>query len=497
VTEAPEIERVREAFARAEYTEMSLLRLFGPTRLPGGPGRDLAHFLHLTRGGSFLETLARLFLLSEPVPVAALEQAEAFAGAGLIELRGDTAVPLLRVQPYRGLLLACDRQDRFASERAADSVVGLTSATATLADFTVRRPVGRALDVGTGSGIQALLAARHSREVRATDLNPRALQIARLNAMLNGFSNVCFREGNAFEPVAGERFALIVSNPPFAVSPGRRYVYRDSGRAGDRFCEQLIRQAPAFLDDGGLLQMTFDWVHRRGRDWRERLAGWVAGCDAWFLRIETQEPPVYVRNWLESTEPGGADEAARLYEEWISYFEREGIEAVSTGLVALRRSSRASHWVRFEDAPERGATRFGDDVLLGFALRDFLETKPDLLALPLRAAPYLKLEQTCEWSEGGWQVASARLRLAAGLQYTGAIDGRVANLLAGCDGRRTLRELIEELAAGLGVGVESIAGSCRELAEHLVERGFLLPQGIAPLAPAGPTAQQAGDPVWL
>ena len=82
--------------------------------------------------------------------------------------------------------------------------------TARVLDSLTPRPrVDRALDVGTGSGIHALLAAQHARQVIATDVNPRALAYTELNAALNGLRNIETRQGSLFEPVEGETFDLI------------------------------------------------------------------------------------------------------------------------------------------------------------------------------------------------------------------------------------------------------------------------------------------------
>ena len=103
----------------------------------------------------------------------------------------------------------------------AQWVAGIHPPSVTLAKLTVRRPVARALDTGTGNGIQALLASRHARAVTATDVNPRALAFGRLNAGLNGVENLELREGSYFEPVEGERFDLLTCNPPYVISPER------------------------------------------------------------------------------------------------------------------------------------------------------------------------------------------------------------------------------------------------------------------------------------
>ena len=105
----------------------------------------------------------------------------------------------------------------------------------------MQAPVGRTLDLGTGNGILALAAAAHSGSVVATDLNARAREFCVFNAALNGVTNVEFREGSAFEPVRGERFDLILANPPFFVTPTVRRVYSDNSMELDGFCRMLVR----------------------------------------------------------------------------------------------------------------------------------------------------------------------------------------------------------------------------------------------------------------
>src|SRR5205823_1604642 len=75
---------------------------------------------------------------------------------------------------------------------------------------------GRALDMGTGSGIGAVFAARAGYRVVGVDLNPEAVRCARINALMNRLEDrLEAREGDLFAPVAGERFDLILFNPPF------------------------------------------------------------------------------------------------------------------------------------------------------------------------------------------------------------------------------------------------------------------------------------------
>ncbi len=75
---------------------------------------------------------------------------------------------------------------------------------------------GAVLDMGTGSGVGAVIAVRWARRVVAVDINPEAVRCARLNALLNRVEDrVEVRQGDLFAPVTGERFDLVLFNPPF------------------------------------------------------------------------------------------------------------------------------------------------------------------------------------------------------------------------------------------------------------------------------------------
>jgi release factor glutamine methyltransferase len=72
------------------------------------------------------------------------------------------------------------------------------------------------LDMGTGSGVCAVFAARRARRVVAVDINPAAVRCATVNAVLNHREHrIEVRHGDLFAPVAGERFDLVMFNPPF------------------------------------------------------------------------------------------------------------------------------------------------------------------------------------------------------------------------------------------------------------------------------------------
>ena len=486
--EPEEFRALGEVFERAGYNGPALLDTLGPIELPSRPGAELPYFFHLTGQGRPVDSLIRLFLLGVPVEAEAAGRVlepvplAVWARAGLLEVAGGQAVARVKLMPFRDRLLAMDQPEEAGVGRRRDQVMGLTASSVTLADFTIRLPARKALDLGTGCGLQALLLARHSPEVWASDCTSRALNFAAFNAGLNACGNVRFLKGDGFAPVCGERFGLVVSNPPFAITPARRYLYRDSGLPADGFCQRLIQEAPRFLEEGGFCQVVCDWVHPAGQDYKERLAGWFegSGCDAWIWRMATQEVADYAHMWIRDTERPTARTAARVYEEWMSYYRREGIEAVSSGVIVLRRRSAGGNWIRFDDLPDGTTGPIGGAVASSFRRRDFLEAAKDdrrLMEETFRLSPDLRLQQQCEWAEGGWRIQSAQVRLERGLRYSGNVDRNALALLARCDGQRTLGQVVAELAASVGAEVERIAPQSVALVRQLVERGYLLPAG--------------------
>ena len=172
-------------------------------------GRGLAVLPLRASGGGPLGLLVRLFLGADVVdaesvaPVLAPVTLDQLAAAGLVERSQGGVRSLVRLDPVDGLVVASDPQ-RPRERFAADHVISVGPASRTLAAVTVRRQASTALDLCCGSGIQALLAARHCKQVVGTDLNPRALRLAVLSAALSGVENVEWRLGDLLEPVESD-----------------------------------------------------------------------------------------------------------------------------------------------------------------------------------------------------------------------------------------------------------------------------------------------------
>lgn len=188
--------RLREALLAADYTADGCLDLLGPTGYAALARSEAVPALRATRGGTPLESLVRLFLLQQAVPYAAAAVAlpvEECLADGWLERDGEDVRATVDVRPYANEVAGLDSSDAWvvsdlgcavggaggigaggsaAGVARSELVLGVGGASTTLAGLAVRRPVRAALDLGAGSGVQALHAARHAQRVTATDLNP-------------------------------------------------------------------------------------------------------------------------------------------------------------------------------------------------------------------------------------------------------------------------------------------------------------------------------------
>ncbi len=360
---------------------------------------------------------------------------------GLVELDAGVVRPRARVGTYSGLVYA---SDSVYDLDPPDFVPGPSPSASRVERLTIRRPVRTALDLGTGSGVQALLAAAHSDRVVAVDVNERALEFNRFNARLNGISNVDLRHGSWFEPVAGERFDLIVANPPYVVSPDADIMYRDSGLRGDAVSVKLLQEAPKFLEEGGFAHLMGNWAHGRGEDWRAPIEHVIkgSGCDALLLKYATVELVVYAARWNELVAARGGEAFLAAVDRWLDYYRSEEIEAISEVMVVLRRRSARRNWLRAIEVPTSPERPAGDHVLRLFEARDrrddFVEDEA-VLAAKFALAPGAKLS----WRAEGPHLAQRQVKawLEHGVGFAAPVSASIADLLGSLDGSRRLEEL--------------------------------------------------------
>jgi Methyltransferase small domain len=475
---------VREVLDRAGYSGRGIAEALGVEEMRLLEGVSGPVLVRRVGEEAALELLIRLLLLGVEVQCDAARAAlrpmtlEAWEALGLIETAAGVVRATYRVVPHDDLLLLSDWPASPGRPLRRDHVLGPNPTASLLANVTVTAPVDSVLDLGTGCGVQALLAAGHAGRVVASDLNPRAVEIAAFNAALNDVEVECL-EGDLFEPVRGQRFDLVVSNPPFVISPGGRFLFRDSELGGEGISRTIISSVAGQLNERGFCQLITNWAHVEGVDWREHIERAFAGCgcNAWVLALDSVEPDVYASRWIQQSERTAEAVGAAL-EDWMRYYQRERITGISKCVVTMRRASGPRPWFQLDELPAGIDAPVGNHLQRCFEARELLASLGDdeLLEMCPRVAPDTRLEQQFMPELDGWAPLEGRLRMTAGLRFAQPVDSHVANLLIRCDGTLPVRELLARAATAAGVPADTLVREGTSVISQLIEAGFLLPR---------------------
>lgn len=459
-------------------------------------GQDAADALHrgqripavraLADSSAPLATLARVFVLGYPTEPTHLDAALprlGMTGAIALGLVDELGAPRLDLRPYsvvdsQGVAswwIASDLGELALGHAIPeDHVLGVGGASTTLSGIMIDTPVDLALDLGTGCGIQALHLARHARRVIATDISQRALDLATFNAALNGVDSIEFRLGSLFEPVAGERFGHIVSNPPFVITPRVEgvpsYEYRDGGMVGDALVAKVVEELADHLEPGGFAQLLGNWEYSaqsgldRVREWAER-----TGLDAWVVEREVQSVEEYAETWIRDggTRPGAAFDA--LYSAWLDDFDSRGVERVGFGYLTFRRGPeplfrRVEHY----GYPLGGS--LGHHIRGVFEVHDWLGSS-DLVNATLTLAPDVTEER--HYWPGADDPTVMLLRQGSGFARSIPIGTALAAVVGACDGDLPLGVICAAVAQLLDVNGEDLRAEILPEIHELVLTGFL------------------------
>ena len=477
--------QLTEFFREAGFTHEQFQKNPTLRDLPSRRLGNLPDLLERTSEHTALHVLLRWFFLGVPlesesiaelIPAPVVTQ---LLETGMLVRDGDRLTPKVMLTPCEGFLFAADPAGTLESPESSAMVLWPNQSTRLLQMFTIRRPSGATLDLGAGCGILAVLASGHSREVVATDLNPRATEFARFNVWLNGVANVDFLTGDTFEPVEGCTFDLIMSNPPFFVTPSAGQIYCENSMELDGYCRDLIRAAPRYLNEGGFLQMTLEWVQVRGQAWQDRLNEWLedTGCDAWVLRSFVRSGAAYAAERIGTMMPYSPLTANQVFDEWMAYYRARGVEEIHGGILVMRRRS-GQNWIRIENVNGlECAEPFGEAIVELFANHDRLASDRSadrMMAWKPRLPSDVRIDQQLHLEGGEWKPSSMQLRRPGTLPSFLALDPQVADFLRRCDGTRTLGDLGRDLAAKVKVDPEQVCRQCCAVMRKLVERRLVL-----------------------
>ncbi len=464
------------------------------------------------REPSALATLATLFVLGLPVPRSDAERAFPTAGldgvlaAGLLRRDDDSddagvpdagherVRPTVDLRPYAFVddlgagswwIVSDLGELALGTALGEEHVLGIGGASTTLSGLQVPVPVRRVLDLGTGCGIQALHARRFADEVVATDISQRALDIARFNAALNGVDGIDLRLGSLFEPVAGERFDRIVSNPPFVITPRRdgvpAYEYRDGGMVGDALVETVLRGLADHLEPGGTAQLLGNWEYRWGDDGLERVRSWFADTDldVWVVEREREDPPAYAETWIRDggTKPG-TPESDALVDAWLDDFATRRVTGVGFGYVVVRRPTGGpARLRRFERVPEALGSNpagLGATVARVLDAAAWLGVHDDaaLASAHLRVAGDVTEER--HYWPGNDDPTVITLVQGGGFGRRVDADTALAAFVGACDGELSVAAIVAAIAQITGVDGDALSADLLPRVRDLVLDGLLL-----------------------
>lgn len=461
-----------------------------------------------------LAQLVAFFLLGQTLTRQELEEALGQAGVNLLTslaLAEENQEGLLRaavdLRPHAAddgleVLVASDLG---AHQRPGvlrkDHVLGVGHASLTLAQLTERRPVGRALDLGTGCGIQVFHLLAHAQHVTATDISARALAFTRFNLLLNADAlgldaqnleaRVSLRLGSLLEPVAGETFDLVVSNPPFVITPRRpdeqasdQFTYRDGGMAGDGIVSTLVEQLPSVLAPGGRAQMLGNWevpLEADGQlaDWEQRPKNWVGEeTEAWFIQRELLTPEEYAETWLrDASENRDPAHYRQAYSDYLRDFADRQVGAIGFGMIWLRKPQLAQAGERLHRFEE--ITYPIQQPIAPFISQavDHYDRVTALTDQQLDSSYLLVAEDVTEErhaTPGSEHPSVILLRAGAGLRRTILETTETSGFVSACDGDLTVGQILSALSALLDwEGTDQMDVTRRNIRE-LLEKGFLL-----------------------
>lgn len=347
-----------------------------------------------------------------------------------------------------------------------------------LARATVRSPVRSALDLCTGSGVHAILAAGDAERVVGTDVNPRAINFARLNAMLNDSWNSVFLEGDLYQPVGKERFELILANPPFVPSPVYELAYRDGGPSGADVLRRIVAGLPDHLEKGGMAHIVTHIAERDGERYLDRLRRWLGGANMNLhsTRIGEEEILDYA---ISQTKRSFGENYSRYSERlmhWVTNMRSQRFKRVLGVVltVAWNEESQAP-WTQ-EDEAKPPRESFAHELKRLFSAKRRSRTlKPEELAtLRVSVPDYLVLSERRRPTGKGFETKDYRVVFKRTL-LSPELDVKplVRDLLERVDNRSTIPEIISRHAEETSQSLEDIEDRCRRALLVMFERGLV------------------------
>ena len=442
--------RLRDLLCAIGYVEKSMeghfsLRHVGEAEFEVEP--------RVTEKSNALALLAGLFLQgkssdwNEAQKALGQELANLLNDLGLVELQNGRCIATVAMYATGGLFVVSDRWcgvdgQKFVppTDVVYPAVLGTTRGYLAMIPAT---PCKTFLELCSGTGIAALLAAKHGAEQSfAFDISGRSVHFAEFNRRLNGLPNVTNAQGDLYSPADGRKFDRIVAHPPYVPVLEPRFIFYDGGPDGEQITRRMIQELPNYLESGGLFICVSLGSDRADDPFEARVRRWLGDKHeeydvALFVRSE-MEPAVQALN--DVAHGRGSVEQVQRWKEVLKKLRIVNFVFGAT-FICRHGENRSGFTARRTMAKTSGLK----DVEAILEWERTIARAEDLEKLR-RGHPKTaecRLNATYVLRDGNWMPEKQRLLLDEPFRMELEAPGWTLELLAACDGSRTGEELFE------------------------------------------------------
>ena len=388
----------------------------------------------------------------------------------LVESADDVRCPVA-LYPAEKLYLLSDR-----TSEAADSVYPAMEANSRRFMDVIPRDKRKAfLDLCTGSGIAALVAARDfATAAFACDLGGRASQFAEFNRSLNGLTNVRVEQGNLYEPFSGRKFDCIVSHPPHVPVLKPKHLFSDGGDDGEHLAKQIVQCLPAYLSPGGEFCLLAMGLDTKDAPFEQRARTWLGDAQQEFDIALVARKLVDPVDFITDSVMRGST-ALEQVGRWKDLFRSRGATALVYGTLLMRRKTerRAPFTVRRQSgkmthrrAEMDWLMRWERAAANGTGAKTALDSR-------LTAAPGAALSVLNQLKDGDWTAAEYTLQVDYPFHVECKTQPWIVQLLGLCNGTKTGREQMRALIAYGLVAQGTSPDQFAQALVRLISEGFL------------------------
>lgn len=367
-----------------------------------------------------------------------------------------------------------------------DPVMYLGADSYYLTRTTLRKPIRAALDLCTGSGVHGILAATSAERSVGVDVSGRAVNFARLNAMLNDAWNAVFIEGDLYSPVGGERFDLILANPPFVPAPVYELTYRDGGPSGADVLRRVVASIPDHLSSDGVAQIVTHVAEREGESYLERIRRWLVGANMNMhaLRLGEEDVVDYAVGHTRRVFGEQYDRYSDKLVEWITNLRSQRFQRVIGVVLTFHWNDEAPHppWTQ-EDEAKPPLRDMSPEISRLVSSKKRVRRIPSLATLDrmrVSVPDDLLLVERRRPTGSGFETKDFRVMFrSAHMSPELDIKPLVRDLLERVDNRSTVPQVIARLARDTGQSVSEVDDRCRRAFLVMLERGLVTLDEVA------------------